>query len=162
MSVCANDDESVIWKFNKMSFSDDNFITKEILFTSSMWSGVFGEASTPSSFTNNVTDGSYPNDSYAYNDTFNVQTREYIFDRKDVRYVFVTLYSLVFCFCFFGEWIFLTQHGRWRFFSITQSFSLKITCEIPQFNSYPKLTSFRSSKTFLFIICKLMFFFLFS
>ena len=29
--------------------------------------------------------------------------KEYIFDRKDVRYVFITLYSLVFCFCFFGK-----------------------------------------------------------
>ncbi|CAG9797173.1 unnamed protein product [Chironomus riparius] len=29
--------------------------------------------------------------------------KEYIFDRKDVRYVFITLYSLVFCFCFFGN-----------------------------------------------------------
>lgn len=89
-----------------MSFSDDNddFVTREVLFTSSMWSNVFAEPSTPSSFAN-VTDGNgnYSNDSYAYNDTFSVQTREYIFDRKDVRYVFVTLYSLVFCFCFFGE-----------------------------------------------------------
>lgn len=89
-----------------MSLSDDNdnFVTNEILFTSSMWSGIFGETTTPSSY-GNVTEGNanYSNDSYAYNDTFNVQTREYIFDRKDVRYVFVTLYSLVFCFCFFGK-----------------------------------------------------------
>ena len=67
-----------------MSFSDDNddFATREILFTSSMWSNVFAEPSTPSSFAN-VTDGNGNNinDSYAYNDTFSVQTREYIFDR---------------------------------------------------------------------------------
>lgn len=41
------------------------------------------------------------------NDTYDFKTeqKEYIFDRKDVRYVFVTLYSLVFCFCFFGKFI---------------------------------------------------------
>lgn len=39
----------------------------------------------------------------SYSDDVNI-TKEYIFDRKDVRYVFITLYSLVFCFCFFGEY----------------------------------------------------------
>lgn len=29
--------------------------------------------------------------------------REFIFDRKEVRIIFITLYSLVFCCCFFGE-----------------------------------------------------------
>lgn len=29
--------------------------------------------------------------------------KEFVFDRTDVRIVFVTLYSLVFCCCFFGE-----------------------------------------------------------
>lgn len=37
---------------------------------------------------------------------FHEPHKEYIFDRKDVRYVFITLYSLVFCFCFFGKWLF--------------------------------------------------------
>lgn len=30
-------------------------------------------------------------------------TKEFVFDRTDVRVVFITLYSLVFCCCFFGE-----------------------------------------------------------
>lgn len=29
--------------------------------------------------------------------------KEFVFDRTDVRIVFITLYSLVFCCCFFGE-----------------------------------------------------------
>lgn len=29
---------------------------------------------------------------------------EYIYDRTDVRIIFITLYSLVFACCFFGEW----------------------------------------------------------
>jgi hypothetical protein len=39
------------------------------------------------------------------NDTFSgsFEPKEYIFDRKEVRIIFVTLYSLVFCCCFFGE-----------------------------------------------------------
>jgi hypothetical protein len=37
------------------------------------------------------------------NDSYRFEHKEYIFDRKDVRYVFITLYSLVFCFCFFGK-----------------------------------------------------------
>lgn len=31
------------------------------------------------------------------------EPKEYIFDRKEVRIIFVTLYSLVFCCCFFGK-----------------------------------------------------------
>lgn len=34
---------------------------------------------------------------------YNFEPKEYIFDRKEVRIIFVTLYSLVFCCCFFGE-----------------------------------------------------------
>lgn len=39
------------------------------------------------------------------NDTYGIkfEHKEYIFDRKEVRFVFITLYSLVFCFCFFGK-----------------------------------------------------------
>ena len=29
--------------------------------------------------------------------------KEFVYDRMDVRVVFITLYSLVFCCCFFGE-----------------------------------------------------------
>lgn len=35
--------------------------------------------------------------------TFVEAHKEYVFDRPDVRIVFITLYSLVFCCCFFGE-----------------------------------------------------------
>lgn len=31
-------------------------------------------------------------------------TSEYIFDRTDVRIIFITLYTIVFCCCFFGEY----------------------------------------------------------
>uniref|UniRef100_A0A182NAL3 Uncharacterized protein n=1 Tax=Anopheles dirus TaxID=7168 RepID=A0A182NAL3_9DIPT len=31
--------------------------------------------------------------------------KEFIFDRTDVRVIFITLYSLVFCCCFFGKWL---------------------------------------------------------
>lgn len=31
--------------------------------------------------------------------------KEYVFDRTDVRVVFITLYSLVFCCCFFGKFL---------------------------------------------------------
>lgn len=30
---------------------------------------------------------------------------EYIFDRTDVRAIFITLYTIVFCCCFFGKYI---------------------------------------------------------
>ncbi|XP_045520882.1 trissin receptor-like [Pieris brassicae] len=34
---------------------------------------------------------------------FNLQNEEFIFDRTDVRAIFITLYTLVFCCCFFGN-----------------------------------------------------------
>ena len=45
------------------------------------------------------------NDTTMSNSTldFNYEPKEYIFDRKEVRVIFITLYSLVFCCCFFGE-----------------------------------------------------------
>lgn len=36
--------------------------------------------------------------------TFMEAHKEFVFDRTDVRVVFITLYSLVFCCCFFGEY----------------------------------------------------------
>lgn len=33
--------------------------------------------------------------------------RDFVFDRTDVRVIFVTLYSMVFCCCFFGKSFFL-------------------------------------------------------
>lgn len=41
------------------------------------------------------------NASIGYNES--LQTKEFIFDRTDVRVIFITLYSLVFCCCFFGK-----------------------------------------------------------
>lgn len=32
------------------------------------------------------------------------QKRDFVFDRTDVRVLFITLYSLVFCCCFFGKY----------------------------------------------------------
>lgn len=40
-----------------------------------------------------------------YNDDY-FETKDYIFDRTGVRILFITLYSLVFCCCFFGKFIF--------------------------------------------------------
>lgn len=103
----------VVQKINKMSLSDSNdiFTTQTTLLTSSMLlSSVIetsSSSSSPSLLLANVTDNNdeiYSNDSFSSNDTFSMTTREYIFDRKEVRYVFITLYSLVFCFCFFGEY----------------------------------------------------------
>ncbi|CRL00425.1 CLUMA_CG013691, isoform A [Clunio marinus] len=34
---------------------------------------------------------------------FDFEPREYIFDRKEVRIIFITLYTMVFCCCFFGN-----------------------------------------------------------
>lgn len=34
---------------------------------------------------------------------FETVQKEYIFDRQDVRIIFIILYSIVFCCCFFGE-----------------------------------------------------------
>lgn len=43
------------------------------------------------------------NETLSGNDTFPFEPKEYIFDRKGVKVIFVTLYSLVFCCCFFGK-----------------------------------------------------------
>lgn len=42
----------------------------------------------------------------ASNDTDDgIQKRDHVFDRTDVRVIFIIIYSLVFCCCFFGEYI---------------------------------------------------------
>jgi hypothetical protein len=33
----------------------------------------------------------------------NTEKHDYIFDRPDVRAIFITLYTAVFCCCFFGK-----------------------------------------------------------
>lgn len=48
-----------------------------------------------SDFSENSTDSNYTN--------FDLNQREYIFDRQEVRIIFIILYSIVFCCCFFGE-----------------------------------------------------------
>lgn len=49
--------------------------------------------------------GSYPAPNYSF-PFHNFVQKEFIFDRTDVRVIFITLYSLVFCCCFFGKFIF--------------------------------------------------------
>lgn len=55
---------------------------------------------------NNVITVSY-NNVISVNDTFDdmsaEDSSEYIFDRTDVRIIFITLYTIVFCCCFFGK-----------------------------------------------------------
>jgi hypothetical protein len=34
----------------------------------------------------------------------NAETHAYVFDRADVRAIFITLYTVVFCCCFFGKY----------------------------------------------------------
>lgn len=40
------------------------------------------------------------------------QKRDFVFDRTDVRVIFITLYSLVFCCCFFGEYKFYKFYAK--------------------------------------------------
>lgn len=50
------------------------------------------------------------NETYLNNETllYNVSLNEdYIFDRTDVKVIFITLYTIVFVCCFFGEWALL-------------------------------------------------------
>ncbi|KDR15207.1 hypothetical protein L798_10980, partial [Zootermopsis nevadensis] len=42
-------------------------------------------------------------DSMADDNSSRAETDQYIFDRTDVRVIFITLYSIVFCCCFFGN-----------------------------------------------------------
>lgn len=75
---------------------------------------LFGSGSL--NFTNNINnynvtggavdnDGNYFNGTYLYDDDGSDSDvhKEFIFDRTDVRVIFITLYSLVFCCCFFGK-----------------------------------------------------------
>lgn len=36
---------------------------------------------------------------------YSLNDDEYIFDRTDVRAIFITLYTIVFCCCFFGKYL---------------------------------------------------------
>lgn len=49
----------------------------------------------------------YTNGSSVTNNTLqmfpNFEDKPYIFDRKDVRIIFLVLYTIVFCSCFFGK-----------------------------------------------------------
>uniref|UniRef100_A0A336MFZ5 CSON011805 protein n=1 Tax=Culicoides sonorensis TaxID=179676 RepID=A0A336MFZ5_CULSO len=52
----------------------------------------------------NESEGNFINGTYLYDDdTTDDVHKEFIFDRTDVRIIFITLYSLVFCCCFFGN-----------------------------------------------------------
>ncbi|XP_063701377.1 trissin receptor isoform X2 [Culicoides brevitarsis] len=70
--------------------------------------GGFGAAAATAIAAGN--DGNYQNGTFAYEDDDGVGGesspdvhKEFIFDRTDVRVIFITLYSLVFCCCFFGN-----------------------------------------------------------
>lgn len=66
---------------------------------------MFGMGENSSEFGSVIYSGQDDNDTSMTNFTdFNFEPKEYIFDRKEVRVIFITLYSLVFCCCFFGEW----------------------------------------------------------
>lgn len=51
----------------------------------------------------NFTNGSGEHGIDGFMDGADKVSREYIFDRTDVRVIFITLYSIVFCCCFFGK-----------------------------------------------------------
>lgn len=46
----------------------------------------------------------YPAVMFGGNGNFMDEPTEYIFDRSDVRAVFLVLYTIVFCSCFFGKY----------------------------------------------------------
>jgi hypothetical protein len=51
------------------------------------------------------------------NELSNEPQKEFIFDRLDVRIIFITLYSLVFCCCFFGKYMSKkVKLGKWEVF----------------------------------------------
>lgn len=50
---------------------------------------------------NVLNDSSFMSNSSSTNES---QKRDFVFDRTDVRVLFITLYSLVFCCCFFGKY----------------------------------------------------------
>lgn len=55
------------------------------------------------------------------------QKRDFVFDRTDVRVLFITLYSLVFCCCFFGEYtIYYNEDIDVIFFEINFIFRFSI------------------------------------
>lgn len=58
---------------------------------------------------NNVITVSYNSNAISLNDSLDDMSAEdaseYIFDRTDVRIIFITLYTMVFCCCFFGKYI---------------------------------------------------------
>lgn len=65
---------------------------------------MFSIGENSSEFGSVIYSGQDDNDTSMTNFTdFNFEPKEYIFDRKEVRVIFITLYSLVFCCCFFGE-----------------------------------------------------------
>lgn len=51
--------------------------------------------------------------------------KDFIFDRTDVRVIFITLYSLVFSGCFFGKLSVFFVHFEWSFCVISQLTSIE-------------------------------------
>ncbi|KAL9929235.1 trissin receptor isoform 2-T4 [Glossina fuscipes fuscipes] len=50
-----------------------------------------------------VSDMNFTDSNNSYSVADSVNSNEYIFDRTDVRVIFITLYTIVFCCCFFGN-----------------------------------------------------------
>uniref|UniRef100_A0A1B0BLT6 G-protein coupled receptors family 1 profile domain-containing protein n=1 Tax=Glossina palpalis gambiensis TaxID=67801 RepID=A0A1B0BLT6_9MUSC len=50
-----------------------------------------------------VSDMNFTDSNNSYSLADSVNSNEYIFDRTDVRVIFITLYTIVFCCCFFGN-----------------------------------------------------------
>lgn len=82
---------------------------------------MFNIGENSSEFGSVIYSGQDDNDTSMTNFTdFNFEPKEYIFDRKEVRVIFITLYSLVFCCCFFGEWFIPDNDCRDEDFRITE------------------------------------------
>lgn len=60
---------------------------------------------------------------------YDLTPREYIFDRQEVRIIFIILYSIVFCCCFFGEWNESdVKIEKWSFFNNSEiDLKMKLT-----------------------------------
>lgn len=71
----------------------------------SLTKAIFRLGENATEFGNVIFNSQDDNDTSMSNNTldFKYEPKEYIFDRKEVRVIFITLYSLVFCCCFFGK-----------------------------------------------------------
>lgn len=79
---------------------DDVFnITGELYQNATNLYGNFSDDSSGKHFNNQAIDNR------TVDDDKDLLKRDHVFDRTDVRVIFITMYTLVFCFCFFGEYL---------------------------------------------------------